>query len=60
MNSIVICGSNVAIISGIFAVIANRSFGRRYGAWVAILGIAAHTILVGAGASVVRAAIMGG
>jgi competence protein ComEC len=45
---------------GIFAVIANRLFGRRYGAWVAILGIAAYTILVGASASVVRAAIMGG
>jgi predicted membrane metal-binding protein len=54
------CGFNVVIIAGIFAVIANRLFWRRYGAWVTIVGIAAYTRLVGASASVVRAAIMGG
>ncbi len=56
---IAISGFNIAIIAGIFALLANRLFGARYGALVAILGIALYTVLVGASASVVRAAIMG-
>jgi competence protein ComEC len=56
---IAISGFNIAIIAGIFAALANRLFGAQRGAVVAILGIAAYTILVGASASVVRAALMG-
>jgi competence protein ComEC len=56
---VAISGFNIAIIAGVFAAVANRLLGARRGAVVAILGIAAYTILVGAGASVVRAAIMG-
>ena len=37
-----------------------RLLGRWRGALVAVLAIAFYTLLVGAGASVVRAAIMGG
>ncbi|MBF8281244.1 MAG: comEC [Anaerolineales bacterium] len=56
---VAISGFNIAIIAGVFAATANRLFGPQRGAVVAILGIAAYTVLVGAGASVVRAAIMG-
>ncbi len=38
---------------------ASRLFGQRRGVLVAIVGVAAYTVLVGASASVVRAAIMG-
>ena len=54
-----IFGFSIAIIAGLFAAMANRLFGPQRGAVVAILGIAAYTVLVGAGASVVRAAVMG-
>jgi competence protein ComEC len=57
---IAISGFNVGIIAGLFSLAATRLFGRRYGLWVAVAGIAAYTLLVGAGPSVVRAAIMGG
>ena len=57
---VAISGFNVALLAGLFAALANRLFGARYGAAVAICAIAAYTVLVGAGASVVRAAIMGG
>jgi competence protein ComEC len=57
---IAISGFNIAIIAGLFVTIFSRLFGRRWGAIVAILGIATYTVLVGASASVVRAAIMGG
>jgi competence protein ComEC len=56
---VAISGFNIAIIAGIFSALANRAFGVSRGAVIAIAGIAAYTILVGAGASVVRAAIMG-
>jgi competence protein ComEC len=56
---IAISGFNIAIIAGLFVAIFSRLFGSRLGAVTAILGIAAYTILVGADASVVRAAIMG-
>jgi len=56
---IAISGFNIAIIAGIFAALANRLFGAQRGAIIAILGIAAYTLLVGASASVVRAALMG-
>jgi competence protein ComEC len=57
---VAISGFNISILAGIFAAFGKRLFGARRGAVVAILGIAAYTLLVGAGASVVRAAIMGG
>jgi competence protein ComEC len=56
---VAISGFNIAILAGLFAALANRAFGAQRGALIAILGIAAYTVLVGAGASVVRAAIMG-
>ena len=56
---IAISGFNIAIIAGIFIKLFSRVFGKRLGAVFAILGIAFYTFLVGANASVVRAALMG-
>jgi len=50
----------MTIVAGLFAVLFGRLFGRRWGAVAAVLGIALYTLLVGATASVVRAAIMAG
>jgi competence protein ComEC len=57
---IAISGFNMAIVAGLFAVLASRWLGRRRGALAALLAIVLYTLLVGAGASVVRAAIMAG
>jgi len=54
-----ICGFNIAILAGLFTLFFSRLLGRWRGAAVAALGIAFYTVLVGAGASVVRAALMG-
>ncbi|MCS6993804.1 MAG: ComEC/Rec2 family competence protein [Anaerolineales bacterium] len=56
---VAISGFNIAIIAGLFFWLFNRWFGKTWGALLAILGIAFYTLLVGASASVVRAAIMG-
>lgn len=56
---IAISGFNIAIIAGIFFSIFKNMFGEKLGAAVAILGIIFYTLLVGADAAVVRAAIMG-
>ncbi len=57
---IAISGFNISIIAGIFLSFTKR-LPRRIPGWlVAMLGIALYTVLVGAAASVVRAAIMGG
>lgn len=56
---IAISGFNIAIIAGVFLAIFKNLFGERWGALVAILGICFYTLLVGAEAAVVRAAIMG-
>ena len=56
---IAISGFNIAIIAGIFVTLFSRFFGKKPGAILAILSIIFYTILVGASASVVRAAIMG-
>jgi competence protein ComEC len=56
---IAISGFNMAILAGLFSGITARLFGRKWGALTAILGISGYTILVGAEAAVVRAAIMG-
>ncbi len=57
---IAISGFNIAIIAGIFVSLFSRLLGARSGAIAAALAIAAYTILVGADAAVVRAALMGG
>jgi competence protein ComEC len=57
---IAISGFNIAIIAGVFVFLFSRLFGRRRGAAAAVIGIILYTVLVGATASVLRAAIMGG
>jgi competence protein ComEC len=57
---IAISGFNIAIIAGLFVLLFSRLLGKRKGALAAIIGIIVYTVLVGATASVVRAAIMGG
>jgi len=57
---VAISGFNIAIISGLFYQVFRRWFGPRRAVWPSIAGIALYTLLVGASASVVRAAIMGG
>jgi len=57
---IAISGFNIAIIAGLFVTLFSGLLGRRRGAIAAVIGIAIYTVMVGASASVVRAAIMGG
>jgi competence protein ComEC len=57
---IAISGFNMAIVAALFAGLFGRLLGPRKGAVAAVLGISIYTILVGANAAVVRAAIMGG
>jgi competence protein ComEC len=57
---IVISGFNIAIVAGLLILVGTRLVGKRRAAWIAIGGIALYTLLVGADAAVVRAAIMGG
>lgn len=54
-----ISGYNIAIIAVFFMAFALRWTDRRRAVWWAVGGIAAFTVLTGASASVVRAAIMG-
>lgn len=56
---VAISGFNIAIISGIFYGLFRRLLGPRRAVWPSIGGVVLYTLLVGAGASVVRAAIMG-
>jgi competence protein ComEC len=56
---IAISGFNIAIIAGLFFALFSRVLGQVRGSILAILGIALYTILVGAEAAVVRAAVMG-
>jgi competence protein ComEC len=56
---IVISGFNITIIAGIFSGIARRLFGQRRAIWIAVAGVVVYTILVGASAAVMRAALMG-
>jgi len=53
-------GFNIAILAGLFTTLFGRVLGRWRGAVAALFCIAVYTLLVGAGASVVRAALMGG
>jgi len=57
---IAISGFNITIIAAIFISLFHRMVGMRRGIFLAGLGIAFYTILVGADAAVVRAAFMGG
>ena len=56
---IAISGFNVAILIGLLVSVSQPLLNRRGAAIFAMVGVAAYTILVGADASVVRAAIMG-
>ena len=56
---IAISGFNISIIAGLFVTFFSRFLGPRRGAVLAVLGIVFYTILVGADAAVVRAALMG-
>ena len=54
-----ISGFNIAILTGLLLVASRQLLGLRWSAWFVLLGIAFYTVLVGADAAVVRAAIMG-
>jgi len=56
---IAISGFNIAILTGILLVASKPILGQKRSAWFVLLGITLYTILVGADAAVVRAAIMG-
>lgn len=56
---IAISGFNITIIASIFEKLTSRLFKRRRALIVAMLGVMAYTIFVGASAAVVRAAVMG-
>jgi competence protein ComEC len=56
---IAISGFNIAIIAGILSKLTERVVGARRATFIVIAGLVVYTLLVGAGASVVRAAIMG-
>jgi competence protein ComEC len=56
---IAISGFNISIIAGLFVTFFSRFLGPRRGSVLAISGIIFYTLLVGADAAVVRAAIMG-
>jgi competence protein ComEC len=60
---IAISGFNIGIVSAVFSTLFGKLLGKRrrlLAAGLSVAGILFYTILVGAGASVVRAAIMGG
>jgi competence protein ComEC len=56
---IAISGFNITIIGGIFAGLAQWVFDRRRAMLAAIVAVVIYTLLVGASAAVVRAALMG-
>jgi competence protein ComEC len=56
---IAISGFNISIIAGLFVVLFSRFLGQRRGAMLAVVGIILYTVMVGASAAVVRAALMG-
>ncbi len=57
---IAISGFNMAVLAGLFMALFGRLFSRWWAALSALLALAVYTLLVGAGASVVRAAVMSG
>jgi competence protein ComEC len=56
---IVISGFNISIIALLFSHFFERILGRYKGAFATVLGIIFYTLLVGANAAVVRAAVLG-
>ncbi len=56
---VAISGFNISIIAGVFAALARRVGRGKAEFWLATGGVVLYTILVGASASVVRAALMG-
>lgn len=56
---IVISGSNIALVVSLLMALGRRVVGRRWAALLSVVGVILYTLLVGADASVVRAAIMG-
>jgi len=56
---IAISGFNFAIVAGLFSTFFGRLLGRWRGMLAAFIGIVLYALLAGAGAGVVRAAIMG-
>ena len=56
---IAISGFNITILAGLFSHVFTRFLGHRSGALAAAIAIAAYTLMVGAEAAVVRAAIIG-
>lgn len=56
---IAISGFNITIVAGLFITFFGRWLGVRRGTLLAVLGVTVYTLLVGADAAVVRAAIMG-
>ena len=59
-STVWVTGSNIAIIGGLLMLAGIKAVGKRRAVWIAIGGILLYTLLVGADAAVVRAAIMGG
>ena len=57
---IAISGFNITILAGLFSLVFGKLLGRWRGALLTIMVIGSYTILVGADAAVVRAALMGG
>lgn len=57
---IAISGFNISIVAGALLAVARPRLGPRRAVWVAGAGVALYTLLVGADAPVVRAAIMAG
>ena len=55
---IAISGFNIAILTGVLLALSRPFLGHRWSAWFVLVGIALYTLLVGADAAVVRAAIM--
>jgi len=56
---IAISGFNMSVLAGLVSLFFTRQFGRKRGALVTILLLGSYSLLVGASASVVRAAFMG-
>jgi len=56
---IAISGFNITILAGLFSSMFARLLGHRSGALAAVAAIAGYTLMVGAEAAVVRAAIIG-
>ena len=56
---IAISGFNMSVLAGLVSLFFTRQFGRKRGALVTILLLGSYSLLVGASASVLRAAFMG-